>query len=423
MYNNLYTFLKKALTSGWLFVLSANLIISICGFATGIIIARDFGPLDRGILAEVQVWVPICTAAFGLFGVQSVNYLVGTTSHADHRQALIAAILVLGILLGLLSMATCGLINIASFHAQPDHLRYSLLCGLQLPIASLSAVFSGIQLADQRIRMFWVFRLINSLLFSLIIFVLYLYNSLTLFWTCLALPACLFLSLLLQTIEFYLRSPRTPKPDFHLLRGRVFTCLQTSVSGLPSHLNSKTGPLFITYFGDSRLMGIYTISQSFASMVLLLGSSLSTIFISKSTSSLMKNQFAGLSRSIRTTTVGIVIASFLACALCPFFLPLLFGDEYADAIIVSQILCLAYLFQNINLIYNEVARGIGKPSTSLAAEFLGLALAIAPLVLLIGKVNISALAAISLISSAACSLYYSRAIKRHFSSLPIKASS
>ena len=56
----------------------------------------------------------------------------------------------------------------------------------------------------------------------------------------------------------------------------------------------------------------------------------------------------------------------------PFLLPLLFGDDFSEAVSIGRILLLAALFLSIHRLLTELARGLGHPGYGSITELVNL---------------------------------------------------
>jgi O-antigen/teichoic acid export membrane protein len=95
------------------------------------------------------------------------------------------------------------------------------------------------------------------------------------------------------------------------------------------------------------------------------------------------------------------VLGVLLIAITPFGFPVLFGRGFMPAIPAAIILVVAASISGVNVILEEVFRGLGKPAPILWAEGVGLAVTAAVLGFLLGPLGIMGAALASLLGYAA----------------------
>jgi len=113
---------------------------------------------------------------------------------------------------------------------------------------------------------------------------------------------------------------------------------------------------------DARALGIYVVAIAFSNLPRFVAQSIGSVAFPRIASA--DSEAARWATTIRAARIGVLaIAAFTAALIValPVLIPLLFGDEFRDAIGVGRILLLAAFFLSTHRLLTELARGLGRP--------------------------------------------------------------
>jgi O-antigen/teichoic acid export membrane protein len=100
----------------------------------------------------------------------------------------------------------------------------------------------------------------------------------------------------------------------------------------------------------------------------------------------------------RIASAIILLLGFAGTLVTPWGINLLFGAEFAPAILPAMILSVATSVANIKLLLLETSRGLGEPAIGIGAESLGLLVTVVLLALLLPTWGAAGAAVTSLVS-------------------------
>jgi O-antigen/teichoic acid export membrane protein len=132
--------------------------------------------------------------------------------------------------------------------------------------------------------------------------------------------------------------------------------------------------LFVGFLLDARALGLYVAAVAFCNL---------PRFVAQSIGSVNYPRVAGAAdldlawaSAIRAAKIGLMTVAITVAVLIlaiPFLLPLLFGDDFRDAVGLGFVLLPAAYFLSVHRLLTELARGLGRPGYGSISELANLA--------------------------------------------------
>lgn len=192
-----------------------------------------------------------------------------------------------------------------------------------------------------------------------------------------------------------------------ILKNTVHSLGETAIPGLGSILQfglkglfGSASPLEILRVDQfiagvmlsPTILGLYVAAQSFMTLPRFVGQSVGMVAYPLMAAKSESNKVDIVWRIFRTVFAGNVIIVISLVVLMPWLLPLLFGQNFEDAVVPGQILLVAALFISVRRVLVEGARGLGFPQISSYAEFSLYPLLILGVFILVPPLGINGLA-------------------------------
>lgn len=370
-----------------------NVGLAVVSTATGVLAARILGPDARGHLAAAQVIGTLLGALGALSLGESLVYFVGQR-RAPARTVLFSAVTIA--LVSTVALIAAGLILIPWILAgQPDAItpaRAYTLIGITFVLLGFPVTFLR---AQQRYQAWNLTRLIGPLcwLAALLIVGVGIADGLTtliiIFIGLQALFVPIVWHLALRGLE------RHRHVDRQLALPMLRYGAPLFLASLPLALNVRLDQLFLANSVPSADLGRYAVSVTWAAIGIPVMSSIGAILFPRLASETATETPALLARASRA---GVILAAVFALAsalLAPFLVPLLFGSEFSVPLFIPIALAVASGLLGLNGLLEEGLRGAGEPRSVLIGEALGLAVAVALLIILVPSMGIEGAATAS----------------------------
>ena len=328
---------------------------------SGIIVARALGVEGRGTLALLWL-VPLSIVMLGGIGIpQATTYYVAREKSnpaavvgiSVRITATIAAILLLAYGAGLFLVGDVG----GSFSSADALLSIFLIVpflGLNLGIAVL--------LGMKRYRAFNLGRFIAPFLYAASTAILLLLGDANLTAILAASLGSFALGGMTAWVLILRRIRSTglpPETDGRQIAGFGLRGVIGSTSTIT---DVRADQLLVGALMDARAVGIYVVAIAFSNLPRFVAQSIGSVAFPRIASA--ESEQGRWDATIRAARIGVLgIASIVAALLIalPVLIPLLFGDDFEEAIGVGRLLLVGAFFLSVHRLLSELARGLGHP--------------------------------------------------------------
>ena len=342
----------------WVSTFLTNILVLAIGILTGILAARLLLPEGRGALAAILFW-PQLIGGIGLVSLnEAITYKCRQDS--DSGQNLIPSVAVMasiwGVIVALLSCAALPWLLGSDRIEELPLAQWYLLAFVPLYILAMCLI--AVEHARLEFEMLNIYRLTVPIVYLFGLVVLWVGNSLSVRNVALAnllgTAVVVILSLARQDRDIF--EQPSLKSALELLR----IAIHFHFVAVLRQLNSQIDRLLVLLLFGNFAVGIYTAAFTYASSGLV---SITESFLSMMFPRLVGQdrelQIRYLAKGLRYSTLFIVIGTIPLFALAWILVPFLFGKEYGEAIIASQVLLVAYAPLAIRQILSRNLRGLG----------------------------------------------------------------
>jgi O-antigen/teichoic acid export membrane protein len=386
-------------SSPWLASTAGNLVVGVCGVVSGALLARTLGPAVRGVVAQATLWPSLVLTAGAVVNVQTIAYFRARYGIAGRQACLmLTAILATPLLLLALGVNWAAL----GLTGKPGYAAANVFA-LSLPLNMIGGVLTAALLGEMRFKAFWSIRAMTAVLMTGGVAILAVTRHLTPVIYC-ALVVVVWLGTAIVALGVQrpgvLRQAAPPMP---MLREAMRFGVATNATMLPYQVNLRLDQLIISLVLPTSALGFYAASFAWSSILSLVGGAFSMVVLAETArvDPTDRMAFEAAVARVRRGCIIMVIAGVAAALAAQVAIPLIFGVRFAKAIRPAQILCIASVFLNINLLLHEFARGLGRPGLGGIPESLGVIVSVVGLWLLIPTHLVTGAALASLGSYAA----------------------
>lgn len=370
------------------------------GTVTGIALARELGPQDRGALAAIVLW-PTILVSIGSLGLpDALAFFVARQTQALSKVVGTAAALV-AVLALLLTGVGAVLVPLVSQSDANDHLGQALIylafIPLYMPILFIIWILNGLQ-------KFGLFQLIRLALFgghAFGILLLVVLDEVTI-RSVVMVYLVVYAALALVSIAILLReSGRHFEVSTTLARSLLHYGLRSHLGNTSSLLNERLDQLMISLFLAPISLGLYVAAVTLTSFNQLLGSAVASVSL-PSISRLNDHgeQVVAVRRFLRITAVAALAFALPMTLLVEPALQLFFGGAFSGAAPACRILIPASAVLAVGKAATSSLRGLGRPSDAGMSDLVGVATTFGALALLLPTLGITGAAIASLLAYA-----------------------
>ncbi|MEU3453001.1 O-antigen ligase family protein [Micromonospora sp. NPDC006766] len=346
----------------------ANLLIPLSGLLVSPFLSRALGPDGRGLYAALTLPIVVCgwIGTYGLQDALSYHVREGRLSRRAAAKVSLVAMLPLGVLaVGL--MAVLGLVIF------PDAARYDqfLTLALLAPLHVLANLFIGALTGASDIRGLNLVKVVPALVRTGVVIFACLAFDLNAYAASLIFVGSVLTGLVFGFLRLWRpaepstaeTTPAGPVPTGSLVR-YALTCLPGVLAAISSaRLDQIIGLPLI----GARELGYYAVAVSVAELPMVIATAARTV--------LMGRPASGDPRAANQVARLAVLASAVVCVLLAvsagFAVPLVFGADFAPAVLPTAILSAGTLCYACMSVYSAALLAHNRPGWSSTALVTG----------------------------------------------------
>lgn len=380
--------------------------------ATGILLARELGPADRGDLAAVLLWPGLIAAVAGLgIGHASTYYVarahVPPATVLSTSLALAAALSVGGVVIGVILMP----VILSGYEESTLRAAYLYLAFIPLNIAALYIM--GTLNGLNRYVAFQALRVLVIAVSGVVIVALAILDNLTVDSAVLAYLGANLVTMLAALWATRAEWDGPPRLDLGLARSLVGFGVKSQTTTMSAFLNQRLDLLAISVVLSPAQLAIYTVAVTVSSVTNLIGSSVALVALP----SVARAKGEDTAREVTTyaslTLVCSILVSLPILLLVPFLIPFLFGSEFAPAVDVARVLLVGAVAYSTSRTLEACLQGLGRPLEAGLAEGGALLFTAVGLATLLPLIELQGAALASLVAYTASVLLMTRRVSRH----------
>jgi O-antigen/teichoic acid export membrane protein len=380
-----------------------NVSLTLAAVVTSPLQARALGPAGRGDLAAVFV-VSGLMALLGDLGLGA--YVVRESARGAPVRRLVGSVGPMMLVLGLL-YAAAGPFLAPLFAGDRSTVRWLLLISfLVAPVVIPSGLTTAIVWGEQRWLLYALQRMTQPV-GSLVVFtILYVLGDLT---VASAGVTIIILAVAGQLPGYVvLRGAGRPERDRAIAADARHYGRRVWLTLLANQTNARLDQLLMTRLVASSQLGLYVVAVNL--------SLLQNSFTSAVSSALLPRVAAGDPElAARAMRVVVALISLFALGLfvaVPVIVPVVFGEDFAGAVSMCQILVLAAIPFSVVQLSTATLNGIGYPAIAARGELLSIGITVPALVAFVGRYGGQAAAVTSVLAYSVTALYLVRHVRR-----------
>jgi O-antigen/teichoic acid export membrane protein len=377
-----------------------SIIILAANIVGGILTARLLGPTGKGELTAAMIW-PNVLAVIGSLGlVESLVYFTGREGARRVPSIFTSSFVVLFFQTVILVGLGLWLIPVVMAQYEASVVQVSLLFLAFIPLNLSTLYLSSIMRGTMSLTAYNAVRFLIPIFYVTEIIVLALAQEVTVLSCALALLVANFLGLIASLIWIHRAGLLHLSPDFSLLRPLIGYGIKAHIGNLSSMLNLRFDQMLMAVVLAPNLLGQYVVAVTMSTGVSLVSTTIATIALpSISQRGIEHNvQTAMLGRLLRFNLWISLLAAVGLVLFASFFISVLFGSDYLEAVSATQVLAFAAMVAGMNGVLAAGLKGLGKPLISTYGEIAGLIATATFLFLLLPRWQILGAAVASLIA-------------------------
>ena len=354
--------------------LGANLLITLFGLVGSIILARWLGPSQRGIFASI-ILIPTVLQYFVNFGLFSAT-IYFTAQPISNKNTIWSNLLIVsfiqsivGILIGYFIISS----YLQKYNAVIINLGYLYLLTVPLGLISMYATYML-----QGASYFKVTNLLKCIVpvgYCLSVIVLKYYQNLTienLVYVQIIIQS-FYLIIALFLLHKILLKHFTFRIEYNFIRQMLAYSVKIWVGDVSQLANSRIDQFLIGGILSSKDLGIYTVAISVARFTSVFADAVKTIMLPSVTN---KNSFqekmAETLNFFKKYWIFSIFFHVIFILFLPFLVPFIFGNAYAEAVLICQILVVGSFFINAKTVLSGGVLGMGFPEMVSYVEVIGM---------------------------------------------------
>jgi O-antigen/teichoic acid export membrane protein len=363
-------------------------LIQATNIATGLLAARILLPEGRGELAEIMLWAGLIVE-LGILGLSDALLYRAATNSAS-PQKLFAAATVLTLILSAILIVAGFVVEPLVIHDSPATLDLALIYLVAFVPIYLSSLFVTTIFQGQLDIVTWnLLRGTVALGYLLLIGVVYVTGHATVAGFAAANLMGMLLSCILGVFLLARRGWIGLRIDAPTLRGLVVYGAKVHVGEMMNSARQKIDQALVALWLPHAELGMYVVALTIANGPLILAQTLGNLAFPKiSNQTELGGKTVVFGRYLRFTLAVTVACTAILLPLNPYLVPLLFGQPFAPAATVANIMLLGLPAAGAKILFMNALKAWDKALAIGHAEAVGLAAAAASLVVLLPTLGI-----------------------------------
>lgn len=387
---------------------------------TGVLLARQLGPHDRGELAAILLW-PAVLASLGSLGVtEATTFFIARRLHREEVVTGTSYVIAL-LLSGALCVGGIGVVTGVLSRYDDQAVSLGLVFLAYIPLNLLTLFSMAVLNGQQRFRAFNSLRVgvIATIAIGLcaaalagklgvaMATVIYLGTN--------ALTMAVAVALVFARLEGRLAFSWT------VTRRLLGFGLKSHTTNLSSALNQRLDQLLISIFLAPAQLGLYVVATTLGSLALLVGTSVAMVALPSVAAIPAGSERSDLAtRYVRITLAVATAGTIPIILLTPQLLDVFFGHEFRSAATVCRILLVASIALGLNRTLGASLTAGGKPLQAGVGETIGLVVTVVALGAMLPILGLIGAAIASLLAYGAAALYMAFRACRVFERSPLQ---
>ena len=352
-----------------------EVVLTILGFASGIMLARGLGPGGRGQLTAAMMWPALIGMLISIGLTHAFAYAVGIGWASPERLRRLG--LIYTIVVGIPAMALYACLCPFIFHAQfPNEMWIPMTFALSIPLTLLSGLLYPIYQGSGSFRYWNIGRVFQGGAWTVLLIAMMLFHHLT------VIKLLLFQLGILALLGVYLfiNVPRLRSREGKegpARMGNIFSYGRAIyISSIAYMVSQRLDQLLLSLWVTPSELGQYAVSVTLSGTLLLIPSAVGPILFSKMAmnSDEPANQEIHQRNVLRLALVFLMPAGLFLTVAGPWLTQVIFGPTFSRAGNILQVLAPATVLLAVSNVLSDMLRGVGKPMYSTYGLLAGMVL-------------------------------------------------
>lgn len=387
-----------------LITICANGAISLFGLTTGVLAARLLGPRGRGELAAIQTWGSVIGIVATLGLPEALVYFSARKTECTGRY--LSSAVFLSTLAAIPLCAVTCIYMPALLAAQPSGVitaaRWYLLV---IPLSALGGLPAYCLRGLREFRMWNCFRLATPAAWLAVLAAAYITRRLTPEFV--AAGSLISIGLNNVALSYF---------TLRRIKGVLLFALEdwgpmlrfglpSAITATPQMLNFKLDQILMAAFLSPSLLGLYVAAVGFSGVVQPLLSAVGAVQFPNIASKVhWEGKVTSFAAVTRISALLVFLVVLFLAPMAPLGVAVLFGTKFVPAGRAAMVLVVAAGILGFNSVLEEGLKGLGAPTAVMWAEFGGLPITAASLLLLLKPLGIMGAALSSLLGYSTVSI-------------------
>jgi O-antigen/teichoic acid export membrane protein len=387
-------------------VLSTILNIASVGSAavSGVFVARELGPTDRGVYAAALAWYGVTSVLLEFGQSASTVYHISRDreSARDYVATSGAICATIGVAVAAIGYFGASILLEGSYEPRLGYQIAFVMCGASVAATSYVAALQAIN-----ITLWNGVRLAQPLLNLILVFVLIWAEHLTLLAALACLASTIFirggLSIALCGRLGVLRG----KVIGSSARAKIRYGMKQFAASAPTALNARLDQVILSMTVPSAALGQYAVATSLTSLgtpfVAAMGQAAFPRIAASTKSGVAVRRFKKVSIA-GSFAAAFVFMSILAIS-APWGVPAIYGNDYQSAVVLAWILAPGGVLLASNQVMADMLSASGRPLLVARAQLIGIVITVVLVAVLIPRAGVRG-AAVASSLAAACTFVF-----------------
>ena len=378
---------------------------------TGPLLARALGPEGRGELSAILtifVLFPL-VLDFGL-----ADYLTRERARGARAGAVTGTTMAMALVFSLVGVALAVPFAELVSQERPVVKRFVQIALFSSPLLVFGSMLMGVARGEGRWSAVYRWRLLNGLGAAVLLIGLAAIGELTVESAAAVTVGVAFVAI--AAALPVLRGSGPWRLDRAVVRPALTFGANSWLLTLSSVSNYRLDQIVMAAAVPSRDLGHYAVAASLTAIIAAFVGAVNAALLPR----VAKEGAAAVPRICRVSVLVFVGSLTILAAIAPLFVPLVFGGDFRDSVILVEVLCVGTLFYAVSVVLGAALQGHGRPQDAARAQLLGVGITVVGLAAVLGPLSALGAALVNVLAGGAVATITLRSSVRAFGT-PIRA--
>lgn len=387
----------------------ANGLLALVATVTGPLLARSLGPDGRGELSAIVTIFVLAPLVLD-FGLG--DFVARERARGTSPGRLVGTAMSFALGFSLIGVALAVPIAEVVGQDRPVVEQFVRIGLFATPLFVFGAMLLAVARGEQRWSILYRWKLINALGGGSLIVGLALLGSLTVQSAVLATMVTSLVAL--APSMAVIRSTGRWHFDRALVRSALAFGGRSWLIGLSTAANYRLDQVVMAAVVPSHELGYYAVAVSLTAIVFSLVGAVNTALLPR----VAKEGARAVPRVVRVSVLVLSISLGGLAASAPVMVPLVFGEDFAPAVALVELLSVGALFFGVSLVLGGALQAKGRPECAARPQVLGLAITVVGLAIVLEPLGALGAALVSVAAYGTVLIGTVRASVREFNASP-----